>query len=66
MSKDDLRQNLAPHAGVTHVFYCSPSHDYDVVSRLNKLRRAGFNDVVDTEEMLLDQLHRYREARILP
>jgi nucleoside-diphosphate-sugar epimerase len=42
------------------------SQDYDVITSTTKLRRAGFNDVVDTEEMFLAHLARYREARILP
>lgn len=40
--------------------------DYDVVSNLNRLRRSGFYDFVDTSEMLIGQLQQYREARILP
>jgi nucleoside-diphosphate-sugar epimerase len=42
------------------------SQDYDVITSTTKLRRAGFNDVVDTEEMFLAHLARYREAGILP
>jgi len=40
--------------------------DYDVVSNLNRLRRSGFHDIVDTGEMLISQLQQYRDARILP
>ena len=42
------------------------SHDYDVISATTKLRRAGFHEMVDTEEMLRSQLARYREAKMLP
>jgi nucleoside-diphosphate-sugar epimerase len=42
------------------------SQDYDVITSTTKLRRAGFNDVIDTEETVLAHLARYREARILP
>jgi nucleoside-diphosphate-sugar epimerase len=42
------------------------SQGYDVITSTTKLRRAGFNDVVDTEEMFLAHLARYREGRILP
>jgi nucleoside-diphosphate-sugar epimerase len=42
------------------------SHDYDVVSSTTKLRRAGFHEIIDTGEMLLAHLTRYREAKILP
>ncbi len=38
---------------------------FDVVSSTTKLRRAGFSEVVDTEEMFLAHLARYREARII-
>jgi nucleoside-diphosphate-sugar epimerase len=40
--------------------------DYDVVSSTTKLRLAGFDGVVDTEEMFVAHLARYRAARILP
>jgi len=40
--------------------------DYDVVSSLTRLRQAGFHGVVDTEEMFVGHLARYREARLLP
>src|SRR3990170_4515257 len=42
------------------------AQDYDVVSRTTKLRRAGFPEVYDTEEMVIDHLTRYREAGLLP
>ncbi|MCC7272495.1 MAG: SDR family oxidoreductase [Alphaproteobacteria bacterium] len=40
--------------------------DHDVVSSTTRLRLAGFAEVVDSEAMLLDQLARYRAAKILP
>jgi hypothetical protein len=40
--------------------------DYDVVSSLTRLRQAGFHGIVDTEEMFVGHLARYREARLLP
>ena len=39
---------------------------YDIVSSTTKLRRAGFHEAIDTEEMFVDQLARYRDAGILP
>ncbi len=42
------------------------SQDYDVITGTTKLRRAGFNNIVDTEEMFLAHLARYRAAKILP
>jgi nucleoside-diphosphate-sugar epimerase len=40
--------------------------DYDVVSSMTKLRQAGFHAVVDSEEMFLMHLARYRAAKFLP
>jgi nucleoside-diphosphate-sugar epimerase len=39
---------------------------HDVISSMTKIRRAGFHDVVDTEETVLGMLRQYREARVLP
>jgi nucleoside-diphosphate-sugar epimerase len=38
----------------------------DVISNITKIRKIGFHDVVDTEEMYLAILQQYRDARILP
>ena len=40
--------------------------DYDVLSSTTKLRKAGFHRVVDTEEMMLEQLSFYRRTKVLP
>jgi nucleoside-diphosphate-sugar epimerase len=42
------------------------AQDYDVVSRTTRVRQAGFHEIYDTEQMLIDHLTRYREARLLP
>ena len=42
------------------------AHGYDVVSDPTKLRAAGFPETIDSGEMLLGHLQRYREAKILP
>jgi nucleoside-diphosphate-sugar epimerase len=42
------------------------SHGYDIASSTTRLRQAGFHDILDTEDMVLTQLSRYREAKILP
>ena len=42
------------------------SQDYDVISNVNKLRQAGFNGLVDTEDMFLNHLSRYRAEKVLP
>ncbi len=39
---------------------------YDIVSSPAKLREAGFVETLDSGQMLLSHLQRYREARILP
>jgi nucleoside-diphosphate-sugar epimerase len=39
---------------------------YDVVSDPTKLRKAGFPETIDSGDMLLAHLQRYRDARILP
>ncbi len=40
--------------------------EHDVISDLGRLRRAGFCDHTDSEEMFIDHFRSYREARILP
>lgn len=40
--------------------------DYDVISSMTKARKAGFNEFVDTGEMILSQLKGYREEKVLP
>lgn len=42
------------------------AQDYDVITSTTKLRRSGFHETVDTEEMFLKHLASYREAKILP
>jgi nucleoside-diphosphate-sugar epimerase len=39
---------------------------YDVVSSPEKLQRAGFTETIDSGQMLLGHLQRYRDAKILP
>jgi nucleoside-diphosphate-sugar epimerase len=45
-----------------YVFGC----DWDVMSDVTKSRRFGFHDVVDSEEMFVRLLSRFREERIVP
>jgi nucleoside-diphosphate-sugar epimerase len=45
-----------------YVFGC----DYDVMSNVTKSRLHGFHDVVDSEEMFVRLLRRFREERIVP
>ena len=42
------------------------AQDYDVISDLGRIRRAGFCDTVDTQAMFTDLFDAYRKARILP
>ncbi|HLB22923.1 MAG TPA: SDR family oxidoreductase, partial [Dehalococcoidia bacterium] len=45
-----------------YVFGC----DWDVMSNVTKARRYGFHDVVDSEEMFVRLLRRFRAERIVP
>lgn len=45
-----------------YVFGC----DWDVMSDVTKSRRFGFHDVVDSEEMFVRLLRRFRTERIVP
>lgn len=45
-----------------YVFGC----DWDVMSDLTKSRQFGFHDVVDSEEMFVRLMGRFREERIVP
>ncbi len=45
-----------------YVFGC----DWDVMSDVTKSRRYGFHDVVDSEEMFVRLLRRFRAERIVP
>ena len=45
-----------------YVFGC----DWDVMSDVTKSRRFGFHDVVDSEEMFVRLMHRFRAERIVP
>jgi hypothetical protein len=40
--------------------------EWDLLTDVGRLRRAGFNACVDTTAMIRDQIERYREARLLP
>jgi hypothetical protein len=42
------------------------SQGYDVISTTTRLRRAGFDECIDSFEMFFRMLDCYREARILP
>ncbi|WP_028600887.1 SDR family oxidoreductase [Ottowia thiooxydans] len=39
--------------------------DFDIISSTTKIRQAGFHRMVDTEEMIIDQLTHYRKEKIL-
>ncbi len=45
--------------------YCF-TRDYDVMTDTLKIRRAGFHDCLDTEQMFLDLFDTLRERRIIP
>jgi nucleoside-diphosphate-sugar epimerase len=54
--------DLAAWPFADYVFGC----DWDVMSDVTKLRRFGFHDVVDSEEMFVRLLTRFREERVVP
>jgi hypothetical protein len=45
-----------------YVFGC----DWDVMSDVSKSRRFGFHDIVDSEEMFVQLMRRFRTERIVP
>lgn len=42
------------------------SHGHDVVSSTARLQASGFTETIDSAQMLLDHLTRYRAAKVLP
>lgn len=40
--------------------------DYDVFSSTTKIRKAGFHEMLDTQDMILSQLRELQAARIIP
>jgi nucleoside-diphosphate-sugar epimerase len=64
------RHGLAPYAYETiaswgfgdFIFNCA----YDVISSTTKLRKAGFTDVIDSEEMFLRMFAEFRARRVIP
>ena len=40
--------------------------DWDAMSDTTRIRRAGFHDVVDTEEMIMSMHRDFREHRLVP
>jgi hypothetical protein len=45
-----------------YVFGC----DWDIMSDTSKIRRAGFQDCIDSEEMMLKLLADFRAQKIVP
>jgi hypothetical protein len=40
--------------------------EYDFITDTLRIRRAGFCEVIDSEEMFLAMFARFREARLIP
>ncbi|MGB3070209.1 MAG: SDR family oxidoreductase [Ottowia sp.] len=40
--------------------------DFDIISSTTKIRQAGFHAMVDTEDMIINQLKHYRSERVIP
>jgi len=66
VEKDGLKpyrfDEIAAWPFADYVFGC----DWDVMSNVTKSRRYGFHDVVDSEEMFVRLLRRFRAERIVP
>ena len=56
------KEEIAAWPFADYVFGC----DWDVMSNVTKSRRYGFHDVVDSEEMFVRLLRRFRAERIVP
>jgi hypothetical protein len=39
---------------------------YDIISDMNKARRYGFHDSLDSEVMFFEMFERYRDAKLIP
>ncbi len=57
------RLNQLAHWGFADFLF---AQDYDVISRTTKLRATGYHAMLDTEQMMLEQLAQYRAALLLP
>jgi hypothetical protein len=74
--KAPLWEEMAARHGLKAIRYSDlvawPFADYvlgshwDVMSDVTKSRHYGFHDVVDSEEMFVRLLRRFREERIVP
>jgi len=66
VTRHDLRP--LPLAEIVNWTYADMSfrQDWDHISSTVKARRLGFDACVDTEDMFLEQLERFRAARVLP
>ena len=74
--KADLWQQLQDKYGLKPIAYeqlaAWPFADYvfgtdwDVMSSLTKLRRAGFHEIIDSHEMFESLLRRFRDEQIVP
>jgi len=69
-SEMQKKYGLAPHpydqlvawAFADYVWSC----DWDIMSDMTKIRRAGFHEYVDSEEIILGMLAEFRRSRIIP
>jgi nucleoside-diphosphate-sugar epimerase len=60
--KSHAYEDLVAWPFADYVFAC----DWDVMSDVTKSRRFGFHDVVDSEEMFVRLLRKFRAERIVP
>jgi hypothetical protein len=55
-------RTLEAASDTTHVF----NTEFDMISDMNKIRRAGFTEVVNNEEMIIDALRSLADRGLLP
>jgi len=55
-------EQLAAWPFADYVWGC----DWDIMSSTTKIRQAGFNEAVDSEDMIVRMLTEFRTQRIIP
>ena len=55
-------RTLEAASDTTHVF----NTEFDMISDMNKIRRAGFTEVVNNEEIIIDALRSLADRGLLP
>ena len=74
--KEDLWMRMQEKYGLVQTKYSEVANwqfadyalscDWDVMSNTNKCRKFGFFEFIDTEDMYIDQIMKFRENKIIP